>query len=48
MKSIKKIQLKPCSVKFLTYSGSEVNVIGQLQVNVNYEGQSYSNFCCID
>lgn len=26
----------------LTYSGSEVNVIGQLQVNVSYESQSYN------
>lgn len=36
------LKLKPCNVKLLTYSGSEVRVIGQLQVNVTYGDQSYN------
>lgn len=40
--------MKSCYVKFLTFSGSEVNFIGHLQVNVTYGGQSYSNFVNID
>lgn len=35
--------MKPCNVKLLTYSGSEVKVLGQLLVNVTYENQSYNN-----
>lgn len=41
-KHFNKLKLKSCNVKLLTYSGSKVNNIGQLQVNVSYESQSYN------